>query len=429
MKFALDPGFRFDAARSIYKGMLRFLSFQYGYDYVVQPLPVKNFSVQLSREGKLELKWNPVLDEAEATAVPDKYILYTRIDDNGFDNGKIINSTSYTTQKLETGKLYSFKVTALNSGGESFPSEILSACWLGESASVALVVNGFDRVAPPASVETKIFSGFTDFVDEGVPYKYDFGYTGSQYNFDPDSRWESDDKPGHGASSSNYETMIIAGNTFDYPFLHGKSIVKNGMSFCSANSSSVIDGSVDLKTYSFVDIILGEQKKTAMPKYTDQSEFETFPAELQIKLKDYLTSGGKLFLSGAYIGSDLYSTNDDSTSIRFANEVLKYYLRSGHAVKSGKSYSINDEFLNKDFTFEFSTSFNDSIYKVEAPDAIAGVNGGEVLLRYSENNFSGAVGYNDKYGVVSFGFPFETISGENNRVEVMRAVLNYLRVK
>lgn len=429
MKFALDPRFRFDASRAIYKGMLRFLSFQYGYDYVVQPLPVKNFSAQLSREGKLELKWNPVLDEAEATAAPDKYILYTRIDDNGFGNGKIINSTSYTTQKLETGKLYSFKVTAVNSGGESFPSEILAVCWLGENASVALVVNGFDRIAPPASVETKIFSGFTDFVDEGVPYKYDFGYTGSQYNFDPDSRWESDDKPGHGASSSNYETMIIEGNTFDYASSHGKSIVKNGMSFCSANSSSVIDGTVDLKRYSFVDIILGEQKKTAMPKYTDQFEFETFPAELQIKLKDYLTSGGKLFLSGAYIGSDLYSANDDSTSIRFANEELKYYLRSGHAVKLGKLYSINDEFLNKDFTFEFNTTFSDSIYKVEAPDAIAGINGGEILLRYSENNFSAAVGYNDKYGVVSFGFPFETISGENNREEVMRAVLNYLRVK
>lgn len=429
MKFALDPRFRFDASRAIYKGMLRFLSFQYGYDYVVQPLPVKNFSAQLSKDGKLELKWNPDLDETEATAVPDKYILYTRIDDNGFDNGKIINANSYTIEKLETGKLYSFKVTALNSGGESFASEILSACWLGESASVALVVNGFDRIAPPASVETKIFSGFTDFVDEGVPYKYDFGYTGSQYNFDPFSEWESDDKPGHGASSSNFETKIIAGNTFDYASLHGKLILKNGISFCSANSKAVINGTVDLKRYPFVDLILGEQKKTPMPKYTDQFEFETFPAGLQNKLKDYLTAGGKLFLSGAYAGSDLYSANDDSTSIRFANEVLKYYLRSGHAVKSGKIYSINNDFINKDFTFEFNTSFNDSIYKVEAPDAIAGINGGEVLLRYSENNFSAAVGYSDKYGVVSFGFPFETVSGEKNRGEIMSAVLNYLRVK
>ncbi len=429
MKFALDPGFRFYASRSIYKGILKFLSYQFGYDYVVQPLPVNNFSIQLSGDGSLLLNWKPVIDEAEPTAVPDKYILYTRLDDNGFDNGRIINSNYYTIEKLEKGKLYSFKVAAFNSGGESLPSEILSACWLGENSQVALVVNGFNRIAPAASVETKTFSGFTDFIDEGVPYKYDFGYTGSQHNFDPFSEWETDDKPGHGASSSNYETMIIAGNTFDYPILHGKSIVKNGMSFCSANSKAVMDGTVDLKNYQFVDLILGEQKKTAMPKYTDQFEFETFPAELQTKLKDYLNSGGKMFISGAYIGSDLYSANDDSTSIRFANEVLKFYLRSGHAVKSGKLYSINDEFLNKDFTFEFNTSFNGSIYKVEAPDAIAGINGGEILLRYSENNFSAAVGYNYKYGVVSFGFPFETISGENNRAEVMRALLNYLRVK
>lgn len=429
MKFALDPRFRFDASRSIYKGILKFLSSQYNYEYVVQPLPVKNFSAELNTDGKVTLKWKPALDETEVTAIPEYYIVYTRIDDNGFDNGIVVDSTAVVIENLEKGRFYSFKVSAINKGGESFPSEILSVYWVDENAPVSLVVNGFYRVAPPASVETKLFSGFTDFVDEGVPYIYDFGYTGSQYNFNPDSQWESDDKPGHGASNSNYETSIIAGNTFDFPIVHGKSIVKNGLSYSSASSESVTDGSIDLKDYVFVDIIFGEQKKTSSPKYNDQIEFETFPAELQKKLRNYLNSGGKLFVSGSYIATDIYSADDDSSSIKFANNMLKFYLRSGHAVKTGKVFSINSEFLPKDFTFEFNTSFNDSIYKAEAPDAIAGINGGEILLRYSENNFSAAVGYNEKYGVVSFGFPFETISCENNRSELMGAVLNYLKVK
>ena len=72
---------------------------------------------------------------------------------------------------------------------------------------------------------------------------------------------------------------------------------------------------------------------------------------------------------------------------------------------------------------------NDSIYKVEAPDELGEVNGSEVLLRYSENNFSSAVGYKDNYGVVVFGFPFETILGEKQRTFVMKSVLNYLEVK
>ncbi len=55
--------------------------------------------------------------------------------------------------------------------------------------------------------------------------------------------------------------------------------------------------------------------------------------------------------------------------------------------------------------------------------------GSEVLLRYGENNFSCAVGYKDKYGVVSFGFPFETILGEKQRTLIMKSVLNYLDMK
>lgn len=429
MKFALDPRFRFDVSRSIYKGILRFISFQYGYDYIVQPLPVKDFSAELSDDGKLILNWNPVFDETEPTSAPDSYIIYTRIDDNGFNNGKIVNSNTHIIDTLEKGKIYSFKVTAINKGGESFPSEILSACWLGENKSIAMIINGFTRISAPTSVETQIFSGFTDFIDEGVPYKYDLGYTGSQFDFNPDSKWISDDRPGHGASHSNYETEIIAGNSFDYPILHGKSILKSGLSFCSASSSSVMNGGVDLGRYSFVNLILGEQKKTPMPKYYNQYEFETFPPLLQNKIRDYLNRGGKLMVSGTYIASDLYTTDDDSISIRFANDVLKITLRSGHAVKSGNVYSIQNEFFPSDKTIDFNTAFGKLIYKVEAPDAIAGINGGEIMMRYSENNFSAVVGYYDKYGVVSFGFPFETLLEEKSRDEIMKAVLNYLKLK
>jgi hypothetical protein len=56
MKFALDPLFRFDVSRSIYKGMLKYLSVQNGFDYVVQPLPPNNFSAELNTNGEVDFK-------------------------------------------------------------------------------------------------------------------------------------------------------------------------------------------------------------------------------------------------------------------------------------------------------------------------------------------------------------------------------------
>ncbi len=54
MQFALDPRFRFEVSRSIYKGMLRFLSVQYNFKYVVQPLPVDHFSVEFINENSIK---------------------------------------------------------------------------------------------------------------------------------------------------------------------------------------------------------------------------------------------------------------------------------------------------------------------------------------------------------------------------------------
>ena len=45
MKYGMDPAFRFDVSRAIYKGKLKYLSSRYGNDYAVQPLPVEDMGV------------------------------------------------------------------------------------------------------------------------------------------------------------------------------------------------------------------------------------------------------------------------------------------------------------------------------------------------------------------------------------------------
>jgi len=67
------------------------------------------------------------------------------------------------------------------------------------------VVNGFDRVCGAAIIDNKEIAGISSWKDQGVPYKYEIGYTGSTYDFDRESTWLDDDSPGWGASYGNIE--------------------------------------------------------------------------------------------------------------------------------------------------------------------------------------------------------------------------------
>jgi len=427
MKYVLDPRFRFDVSRSIYKGMLRFLSVQNNFDYVVQPLPATHFFTEFDKKGNVILKWQQQVDPLEPTALPNKYIVYTRINDGGFDNGILVEDNSYI-KEIEKGKIYSFKVTAVNDGGESFPSEILSVSRMENGKNPIIIVNGFDRISPPATVEDTSFIGFTNFLDAGVPDKYDINFTGTQYDFNPNSPYVSNDAPGHGASHADYETKIIAGNTFDFPYIHGLSIKNAGYSFVSCSDEAVMGELIDLKKYKMVDLILGEEKKTQWQKpYADSVngiQFEAMPAKLQKQLTEFLEKGKNLFVSGAYVGSDLFG-NNDSVSTKFARDILKYSHVTDHAAKSGEVFPTRSSFLKNMFSFKYSKDLNDSIYAVETPNAIAPVKSAETILRYKENYFSAAIGYKGDYGVVVFGFPFETILKTDVRNEIMKMIIKY----
>jgi len=429
MKFGNDPRFRFDVSRSIYKAFLRFLAVQYQTDYVVQPLPVSHFQAEFADGKNVKLHWQPVNDPLEPTAVPDKYILYIRLEDGDFDNGRLVNSNNVYLRNICPGVIYSFKVTAVNAGGESFPSEILSVCYQDSSPKPVLIINGFDRIAPPATIETEKYLGFINFWDQGVPDGYDLTYVGDQYDLLADSPWLDDDSPGHGASHADYECTVVAGNTHDFVYTHGRSIRSAGYSFVSASDEAVMDREIDLKHYDVVDIIMGEEKLTEGPKPFLEKQFQVFPVLFQDKLSKYCQNGGNIFISGAYIGTDPFvNIRDDSVSINFVQNNLKYKWRTDHAVKTGGVYSVDSLFMPFGNSFEFNTELNPRLYAAESPDAIEPADSTSItILRYRENNTSAAVGFKGDYSVVAFGFPFETIPDQGKRDEVMQAVLNYLK--
>ena len=151
--YALNPNFRFTASRSIYKSILKYVSFMHDRSYVVQPLPVDHFSIGMSGNNTLSLTWQAVTDTLEPTAVPGGYIVYTAVDDNGFDAGTFTRASIYNFTP-EHDRIYRFKVTAVNDGGESMPSETLAACIVSDSKGMVLVVNGFQRLSGPETILT-----------------------------------------------------------------------------------------------------------------------------------------------------------------------------------------------------------------------------------------------------------------------------------
>lgn len=427
MKFFHDPRFRFDVSRSIYKAILKFVTTQNQETFVVQPLPVSHFQAVLDEQKEVLLKWEPQKDLLEPSAKANKYIVYRREGDKNFDNGHLVDKNYMRFNDLSPGIIYSFKITAINAGGESFPSEILSVCLNDGQKDPVLIINGFDRVAAPATVNTEEMQGFANFFDAGVPDKYELDYTGEQFNFFPGSPWKDDDAPGFGSSYAYMEKMIIPGNTFDFTYLHGKAIKEAGYSFVSASDEAVMDNTFDIENYKYLDLILGEEKKTRLPKGGDSVEFMTIPDSLQKRISTFCENGGNLFISGAHIGTDLfYLTPKDTFDTNFARNTLKFFWRTNYASKRG-TVSVTDSLFHAVIdTIVFNTNYNPKMYSVEAPDGIEPADKkAKVIMRYTENNISAGIAYKGDYRVVIFGFPFETILSEKSRTRVMKSIFGY----
>ncbi len=431
-RFMADPRFKFDVSRSIYKSILKFLSIQNNFEYVVQPLPVKHFAIEQTNKNSIKLSWNPEFDSIEKSAEPNGYIVYISTNDNGFDNGTFVESNFFEMKNLDFNKIYNFKVTAINKGGESFPSEVLSCGFKDNNNSTVLIVNGFDRIAPPAIINLQNFSGFINKIDQGVPYQYDLGYTGEQHNFSTNSKWVSDDIPGHGTSYANYETKVIAGNTFNYPYIHGKAILENDYSFISISDEAFSRNNFRVQDFKTVDLIMGEEKTTFWTKsYTDSLlgvQFSVLNDSLVSKLKQFLDNKGNLFISGSYIASDIFlnKLNREKYS-DFTSNYLHFNLDADHAVVNGNVFCNTENFINRDYSFSFITELNDSLYNAEAPDAIKPAKGARTILRYSENSFSAAIAYKNSHSIIAFGFPFETIRTNQERKTVMSEILDYFK--
>lgn len=418
MSLGLDPSFRFDVSRAIYKGMLKFLAGRDGVAAVVQPLPVSSFAITPDSDAStVTLHWTPTADPLEPTAMPTQYLVEERGADGIWHIVSRQEAATYTT-RLTDGAMHTWRIVALNAGGASFPSEALSAAIVNGKRPDVLIVNGFTRTDGPQRFDYGDIAGFGG-KDHGVPDVEEIGYAGEMTEFRRALPWTDDENPGWGASNADYEVTSVAGNTHDYTGIHGRAAMAAGHSFVSS-SLDAYTSSVTPTQIRVTDIIIGKQRETRRHPDDRGTRFRIFTPELQQTLCDFTGRGGSVLLSGSYVGTDIWDNpylcgTDRDDAVAFATDILGYTHKRGAASVTGELYTVPSRLGAGEGQFEFNTELNPVIYAVEAPDAIApaSTTGADVFMRYADGDLPcGVVTDNGLYRTAIVGVPLEALDNQ-----------------
>jgi N-acetylmuramoyl-L-alanine amidase len=341
----LDPNFRRLAARAAYQGIVKFF-YNYFYltngnaefnDLTLLPEPPTNLRVTNNGSGGVTIAWNAPPYNTGNNLLGDAatgYRVYRSVNGKGFDNGVPVAGTSTTSTGLTPGEVYYFRVTATNSGGESFPTETLAVRVRSSGSARILIVNGFDRI-----------DRFANIVEDD-PY---------------------DPKELH----RGYLWLM---NTYDYIIAHAQAIDAYGLDFDSCSNEAVIDSQINLSNYYTVVWILGEESERD-PEGESTGD-DAFSATEQSRVSTFLNGGGRLFLSGSEIGYDLDEYDNGRT---FYENVLHADYMSNDANTYSASGTTGSIFDGISLTFDNGSS----IYNVDYPDIISANAGSIAALNYT----------------------------------------------
>ena len=206
----------------------------------------------------------------------------------------------------------------------------------------------------------------------------------------------------------------------NFAFIHGQAIAAAGFGFDTVPNEALLDGTAVLNDYDAVVWILGDES----------THDETFSAEEQALVKNYLEAGGNLFVSGSEIAWDLDQDNPSSGSTAADEAFLHSYLKADYVKDDAGIYTV--EGLPGSVFDGISFTYGTQPYPEDYPDAIRPVAGGVACLRYSGSSLIAGVQYAGSFGqgtvpgkLVYLAFPFETITGQSARETVMSRILHF----
>ena len=409
MRYGQDPNFRFTLARSIYKTILRYINDQHGRPFIVAPLAPNNFRITFKDKDKVRLQWNAVDDSQEPTSKPTGYIVYTAIGESDFDNGTYIQDNKYDLE-LEVGQLYHFKIAAVNRGGRSFTTEVLSAYHTPKAKKTILIVNGFHRLSGPAVINTTEEQGFDLDEDPGITYGPTYGWAGRQINF---ARTEMGrENGGLGFCGDELTGMLIAGNDFNYVQTHAEAIAATKeYNVVSCSSEALETNKVMPSHYAALDVILGLERNDGH----SLQPYKALSNSMQYALQAYTSQGGSLFISGAYLTSDMTTDNEKL----FLNNVLK-------CQNDGVSYATSNQLSGLGMSMCYYKQLNEEHYAATKTDILQPVAPAFTAMQYADGNTAAIAYKGNDYRLFAMGVPFECIQTKQKQASIMRGIINFL---
>lgn len=276
-----DPKFRQVMARAIYQGIVKFWANRNSTPVFLLPEPPRNVRVTQTGPTQVRIQWDPPLTDNQGIRgdAATGYKLY--VSSHGRSYGAPISISGGATTSYDLAvtpdTTYFFYLTATNQGGESFPTEVMSARTTSEPAAPkVLIVNGFDKL----DIATR----------QAIPW----------------------------TGGTLYRQRVAKMNTFDYIVEHARSIAAWGrpIAFDSCEDEAIEANYVSLANYAAVIWIAGLQAEVST---TDPTNDISITPTQQSKLTSYLANGGKLFISGSEIAWDL----DRSGTTTFVDTTLR----------------------------------------------------------------------------------------------------------
>ncbi len=411
MKYGHDPWFKFLLARAIYKGVLSYVSDMHATAFpVVQPLPVNSFQAKLNAAmDSVTLKWQPTTDALETSAMPTGYVIQTAYGRGDWNNGQVLTQNSISLP-ISRNELVRYRVCAINAGGQSLPSAELVTYVPDGAVGHMLIVNAFQRLAGPQPVDNDTIRGFDMKTDPGVVYRHSPCYSGKQL------RWSKRDISALGQSGDEYEHLLVAGNTFDYPTLHAwqEASMPGGFAISSCMNDAFETEENILDHVGAVDYILGAQRNDGY-SLTSRPCFSNLVMQ---RLSEHINRGGSLLMSGAYLSEELTTTQQRE----WAGRVL-HLMPGGTVSIADSTNTVRD--ANRSYLL--NNDLNEQTFSTSRCSIVLPTEGAFSSTLYTDSQQSASVAYSaGSQHILVYGFPLEMISNQEQRNSLIKTSTTFL---
>jgi hypothetical protein len=359
--FLKDPSFRRDAARAMYRAIVRYFAERDGLEPRFLPEPPVELAFVHGEDGRLALSWSAGPSGAPYGDAAESYLVEGSADGKVWSHRFAVTSTS-TPIALVDGAVRYVRVSAVNEGGLSFPSEVIGARQSPDGSAPALVVSGFDRL-----------DAFQ--LNRRTPP-----------NLDEVVRMD-----------------LRRMNAFDTAVAHGQALTEAGWPFDTISDERL--GEVELGAYRLIWWVAGEESGGTT----------TFTPAQQQLLRAFVEQGGALWVTGSEVLWDLDFLGSGADKA-FAEEVLGASM----GADSSGTYAVSGTGpLAGVGALDFGLA-DGAPYPVEYADVLDSDR--TPLARYAGGGLAAVHGD----GVALFGFPFEAIGDPSVRAEVARRMLALL---